>query len=145
MYRRMPEGNLAVLNWLRTRGSWVRILPGAPVNQWVRSNDLAHFLLGWRRGSTKTPCRTGISPVPSGDVIPRIDSVMIWIPILPGRDRIHDGEALYGRANQFLSAGRGGGDWGEGPVKEVRVFRDELRPVEVPVWRDVGVGRQSAA
>ena len=78
------------------------------------------------------------------DVIPGIGSVMIWSPILPGRDRIHE-EALYGRADHWLSAGRGDRDRGEGPVPEARVFRGELLPVEVQVWRDVGVGRQAAA
>src|SRR5262249_54989206 len=78
-----------------------------------------------------------------GDVIPGIGSVMIWSPIFPGRDRIHE-EAVYGRTDHWLFAGRGDRYWGEGPVPEARILRGELLPVEVQVRRDVGVGRQAA-
>ena len=48
------------------------------------------------------------------DVIPGISSVMIWSPISPERDRTHE-EALFGRADHWVSAG-----WGSGiAVKEL--------------------------
>src|ERR1022692_2173017 len=93
--------------------------------------------------SANTPFTLHTTAGSPSDVIPGIGSVMIWSPILPGRDRIHE-EALYGRADHWLSAGWGDWDWGEGPVPEARVLRGKLLPVEVQVWWDVGAGRQAA-
>jgi hypothetical protein len=50
--------DLVWLTWLRTRGSWVQILPGALINQGVRSKDLAPFpLKSAIRGPLRGPQR----------------------------------------------------------------------------------------